>query len=275
MKRFLAMLVLALLLFAAAAAEAPTYSGFAADDLGEPEFFIDLGSQTVVYLPLDSAGRVHGVSALLTATADDRRTVMTDIKPAGWQQASYPFISGLNLYNRCHLLAHQLGGAESPENLFTGTQYINHTAMVPIEDAVAAYIRRTGNAVRYEVLPYYSDEADLLCAGVTIAAQSVGDSELCLYVFCHNVQPGIVIDYSTGFSALADTAAEITERAVPEATDSAPQPVTYVLNVSRRRFHLPSCPSVEEIKDKNRRDFTGTREELLEQGYKPCGRCNP
>ena len=49
----------------------------------------------------------------------------------------------------------------------------------------------------------------------------------------------------------------------------------YVLNTSSQRFHRPDCASVAEMKDTNRVYFTGSREELIAQGYKPCGRCNP
>ena len=49
----------------------------------------------------------------------------------------------------------------------------------------------------------------------------------------------------------------------------------YVLNTKSMRFHLPGCSSVEDMKPKNREDYTGSRDELLAMGYKPCGRCNP
>lgn len=49
----------------------------------------------------------------------------------------------------------------------------------------------------------------------------------------------------------------------------------YVLNRNTRRFHRPECPSVQHMKEKNRVSFTGSREELLEQGYEPCQNCNP
>ena len=49
----------------------------------------------------------------------------------------------------------------------------------------------------------------------------------------------------------------------------------YVINTKSGKFHLPSCKSVKDIKEKNRRDFTGTREEVIAQGYAPCGNCNP
>jgi hypothetical protein len=51
--------------------------------------------------------------------------------------------------------------------------------------------------------------------------------------------------------------------------------VSYVVNTNTGKFHYPSCKSVEKIKDKNRMDYTGTRSELISQGYEPCGSCKP
>ena len=49
----------------------------------------------------------------------------------------------------------------------------------------------------------------------------------------------------------------------------------YVLNLSSKKFHDPACDSAREISQKNRKDYTGTREDLLFQGYSPCGSCKP
>ena len=49
----------------------------------------------------------------------------------------------------------------------------------------------------------------------------------------------------------------------------------YVLNMNTMKFHYPNCSSVKDIKDKNRWDYTGTREEIIEMGYVPCKKCNP
>ncbi|MDO5143770.1 MAG: Ada metal-binding domain-containing protein [bacterium] len=50
---------------------------------------------------------------------------------------------------------------------------------------------------------------------------------------------------------------------------------TYVLNRNTKKFHKPSCSSVRQMKAKNRINFTGTREEVLQRGYAPCKNCNP
>lgn len=65
-----------------------------------------------------------------------------------------------------------------------------------------------------------------------------------------------------------------------EATASATAPsstpkTSYVLNTNTKKFHYPHCSSVKQMADKNRQDVTLTREEIIAQGYTPCGRCNP
>ena len=56
---------------------------------------------------------------------------------------------------------------------------------------------------------------------------------------------------------------------------SEPGEQSYVLNVHTHKFHLPSCPGVQNMKPDNRQDYTGSREELIAEGYSPCGTCNP
>lgn len=63
----------------------------------------------------------------------------------------------------------------------------------------------------------------------------------------------------------------------PQPTEPAQQPDTasYVVNTNSRKFHEPDCQHAGRISEKNRWDYTGTREELIEQGYAPCKVCNP
>ncbi|MDO4632454.1 MAG: ComEC/Rec2 family competence protein [Eubacteriales bacterium] len=68
------------------------------------------------------------------------------------------------------------------------------------------------------------------------------------------------------------------ENAVPEDSISDENTSTgrnYVLNTNTKKFHYPDCKSVGQMKEKNRQEYTGTREELIASGYDPCGNCNP
>ncbi len=58
----------------------------------------------------------------------------------------------------------------------------------------------------------------------------------------------------------------------PPAPESSKR---YVLNRNTKRFHYPHCHSVEQMHDSNKEIYTGSRQQLIENGYKPCGNCNP
>lgn len=50
---------------------------------------------------------------------------------------------------------------------------------------------------------------------------------------------------------------------------------TYILNTNSLRFHKPNCPGLKDANARNQQSFTGTRDELIRQGYSPCGNCRP
>ena len=60
----------------------------------------------------------------------------------------------------------------------------------------------------------------------------------------------------------------------PKATKK-PAGKQYVLNTNTKKFHIPSCSSVKQMKDKNKKYVTMSRDEIIAQGYDPCGRCHP
>ena len=49
----------------------------------------------------------------------------------------------------------------------------------------------------------------------------------------------------------------------------------YILNTNSKKYHIPSCPSVETIAKHNYAEYTGTAEEVEAMGYVGCKRCNP
>lgn len=74
---------------------------------------------------------------------------------------------------------------------------------------------------------------------------------------------------SNGNTAEASTVTE-------EISESAESPAcNYVANKNTKKFHYPSCSSVSDMKESNKLYYEGTRDELINQGYEPCKRCNP
>ncbi len=65
------------------------------------------------------------------------------------------------------------------------------------------------------------------------------------------------------------------EASEQEASEQKSGEAAYVLNANTGKFHKPSCSSVEQMAEQNREYVDKSREELIEQGYEPCKRCNP
>lgn len=195
------------------------------------------------------------------------------VKPSGWHTVKYDCVDGRYLYNRCHLIGYQLSGENATvENLITGTRYMNIEGMLPFENEVADYVQATNNHVLYRVTPVF-EGTNLLASGVLIEAMSVEDmgQGIMFHVFCYNVQPGIVIDYSNGNSRLAEDSVSAVDPAVTEQMKQA----DYICNTNTKKFHYPECKSVQDMKEKNKKVHIGSREELIQQGFSPCGNCKP
>jgi len=56
---------------------------------------------------------------------------------------------------------------------------------------------------------------------------------------------------------------------------SVPSGTRYILNTNTKKFHEPSCSSVDDMKESNKAEFVGDRSEVIARGYDPCGRCKP
>ena len=160
------------------------------------------------YSPLDDLGRCGVTEACvgLDLMPTEPRGSISSVKPTGWVQAQYDCVDGKSLYNRCHLIGFQLSGENAnKQNLITGTRYLNVDGMLPFENLVADYVHETENHVLYRVTPIF-EGTELVARGVQMEALSVedGGEGVCFNVYAYNVQPGIVIDYATGESWLAD-----------------------------------------------------------------------
>ena len=247
----------------------------------QPDFYAWQINSTpyVIFSKLDELGRTGAAMACLgpETLPTQKRGSMGNVYPSGWQTTQYDSLGeDRYLYNRSHVIGFMLcGDNATPENLFTGTQYLNTGGMVIFESHVEDYITRTNNHVIYRCTPVYAGD-DLVASGVQMEAYSVEDKGvLCFNVFVFNIQPGVTIDYATGESTQegANTSTTVGNRDIPQATGT--QEVTYILNTNTKKFHYPSCSSVNSIKDKNKKEFYGTREEAIEAGYAPCGKCHP
>ena len=131
----------------------------------------------------------------------------------------------------------------------------------------------------YRVTPVFEGN-HLLADGVIMEAMSVEDNgeSIQFHVFVYNVQPGVVLNYATGENDAEGEAVRTAEPVQPtvNADESVQsQTCTYILNTNTHKFHVPSCSSVDDMKEKNKQEYTGAREDVIAQGYIPCKKCNP
>lgn len=277
--------------------DVPAYSGKAYISVnGNVPYFTAAELTTTsfeTYSDLDTLGRCGVTYACIgqDLMPTEERGSIGMVKPTGWHTVRYDdLVDGKYLYNRCHLIGYQLTGENAnTKNLITGTRYLNIEGMLPFENMVADYIQETNKHVLYRVTPIFEGN-NLLANGVLMEGYSVEDkgAGVSYCVFAYNVQPGIEIDYATGESKLADSAqqeeqktATVTSTPSPEpekqepATGSEASQADYILNTNTKKFHYPTCSSVNDMKEKNKQEFFGTRDEAISNGYSPCGRCKP
>lgn len=222
------------------------------------------------YGELDSLGRctscIANIGTDLMPT--EERGAIGSVKPTGWQVAKYSNVDGRYLYNRCHLIGYQLSAENAnPNNLITGTRYLNIEGMLPFENKVATYVKTTSNHVLYRVTPIFKDD-ELVARGVQMEAYSVEDNGegVEFNVYCYNVQPDIEIDYKTGNSKYVGNEAETIDNGEKQK---------YIVNINTNKFHKEDCPSAKKIKSENKKAYTGYKENLVKNGYSPCSQCNP
>ena len=78
-------------------------------------------------------------------------------------------------------------------------------------------------------------------------------------------------EVSASVSPQKNTLAQGNSPATPKEAVTA----TYILNTNSKKYHLPSCHSARKIKEANKKEFSGSRQEVQELNYQPCGICKP
>lgn len=85
--------------------------------------------------------------------------------------------------------------------------------------------------------------------------------------------------YHISFSTEKETSIDVFTPGEDITSTSSPivvdENTTFILNTNSKIFHKVDCDSVSKMSEKNREAVTLTREELIQQGYTPCGYCNP
>ena len=210
-------------------ADIPAYNGALCIDInhGEPGFTAqdEARGTFMQFSELDFEGRCGTAFARIgpDTISNEKRGDISQVHPSGWVQRKYSFVDDGMLYNRSHLIAHQLCGENANEkNLITGTRTFNAVGMLYYEELVGDYVRSTGNHVLYRVTPLFAAN-DLVARGVQMEAKSVEDNGEAVQfnVFVYNVEPGVAIDYVTGESWESSETPQVTSKGSATITTAA------------------------------------------------------
>lgn len=112
----------------------------------------------------------------------------------------------------------------------------------------------------------------LLCLFFILSLVSCGDIPPQQETTAQAYQRGYDDGWEAGYEAARASAGSSAPR--PVAT-TPPATTTYILNKNTKKFHYPTCSSVNQMKDSNKWYYEGTRDEVIAMGYDPCGRCHP
>lgn len=81
----------------------------------------------------------------------------------------------------------------------------------------------------------------------------------------------VASSYLSDTKPVPETTASVEEATVEQNSNT----VTYILNTNTKKFHYPSCRSVKQMKESNKRESYDSRDTVISQGYNPCGNCHP
>lgn len=169
---------------------------------------------SIIYSSIDTMSRTHAVRARLNNenyfNGKREREDISNIFPSGWtnnQKVLLSFADGTTykgyFYNRSHLLAHSLGGADKSYNMITGTRPQNvgknnmKGGMQYTEMLAHDYLKNHKDGdVYYIATPLYQGN-ELVPRSVVVDMKS-DDGSLDMEVEVYNAAPGYSIDYTTG-----------------------------------------------------------------------------
>lgn len=243
------------------------------------------------YSELDELGRCGVAFACLSTDTQpngEERGNISRVRPSGWKyngqnnNVKYDCVEGSYIYNRCHLIMWALSAEnDNALNLITGTRYLNIDGMLPWETEADEYVDETGNHLMYRVTPIYTGD-NLVADGVLMEGYSVEDegSGLSFCVYAYNVQPGVELNYATGESHYSGVFFDIDAKSVIYDSTAATTPLeenvgTYVLNTNSKKIHTEDCEFGKSTSEKNKSEFMGTIQELIDNGYSRCSSCKP
>ena len=202
-----------------------------------------------------------------------KRGSISSIHPTGWKQARYDCVDSETVMTRAHLAGYMLSSENAnPNNLITGTRYMNADTMLPYEESTADYLdHHSSGRVLYRVTPCFRG-SNLMAEGILMEAMSVEDlgksHQYCVFVY--NIQPGLNFRYSNGASSYVGIFFDVKSDTV--VTDGL-KLKTYGMEFSTQTIHTKNCSKYNALPASDKASFYGDsamKSEWPSLGYHFC-----
>lgn len=250
----------------------------------EPAFTDDdkkqLEGSVIPFSDLDELGRCGTAFAYISEKTcskgqDDRPSIQSN--PTGFPSEKENFVNNKSIFQHCHLIGYHLFAKKNDKDdnknanlkrIFTGTRFMNNV-MFYYEKKIAKYVDGTENHVLYRCTPYFEGD-NKLAYGVQMEAKFINekneeDKKSSFNIFVYNKQPCIAFDYETG-EIFTDKSKDLSKKMLKTKR-------RYILNEKNKKFHIESCASVYDIKNKN--EVTEKGVDLIQGKCCPCEICIP
>lgn len=145
----------------------------------------------------------------------------------------------------------------------TATGRTRTTASIP--GTGISYVQERGKAVKTKGTTKKRRLWIWIVIGVLLVLGAIGS--------CNNKNAAPAEASPTPTVAATPNNNETTKSQPQAAAEVTPRVYTFILNTSTHKYHDPKCSTLKDLKEENREEFTGTREEVEAMGYEPCGRC--
>lgn len=229
-----------------------------------------------VYFEIDKYGRSSGGIALIS-----RNTMPLVIKknlkypePYGWTDN----IKNQGIFEKCHIIAYSLSAKlADKKNIFIGTEYLNTSIMMKIENKLKKYLKENDVRILYKVTIEYNG-TNKIPTGILIEAKSI-DDDFSLCEFCYNIQKDIIFDYTNGniikdnrVPKIAPKLNNIQDNNKKSNNNSTEN---YIINRRTKIFHLYNkhCKSLINVQSKYLIETTANINNLIKVDLKPCKNC--
>lgn len=233
-----------------------------------------------IYFELDEYGRSNGAMALIS-----KNTIPLVVKkklnypdPYGWTKN----LEGKYLFERCHIIAYSLSAKLADKrNLFIGTNDLNTSIMIKIENKIKKYITENNVRVLYRVTIKYKGK-NQIPTGILVEAKSLED-EFSVCEFCYNVEKNVKFKYTDGtiiedkriLPKIKQNLNKLKKSNSNKETDIKEKTTNYTINRKTNEFHLHinKCKRLNNVEPKYIQETTATHKDLIKANLKPCSKC--